>query len=336
MPDLSHDDVIGLIYDAATDPALWPAAIQAVCELLGLDSASMSIIGGPGNEMLAQASRAVGARQAESVATAMADKGTLLSRTDHETAITDLAHFGGGPVAADLDAVRSIARHLGRAVRIGRQFERTNTAIATFRAAIDAIPYGAVLVDHALRIVHANGTAGRMLVSGDAIRQVGAHLHLADDAASARLMTLVATMGSRTRRGRQAIGIPLRRDGLPDLAIRIVPLPHRGERARGALVAVAAIFVPDTAAPRRSPSDLAGPIYGFTPAEARIFALAANGLSNREMAAQLGIATSTIRTHLLRVFAKTGCHRRAEVTRLARDLGVLASPEDDPTSNRSL
>lgn len=54
----------------------------------------------------------------------------------------------------------------------------------------------------------------------------------------------------------------------------------------------------------------------LTPTERRVAELVADGKSNREVAAALGIGPKTVETHLGRVFRKLGIRSRAELTSL--------------------
>ena len=56
--------------------------------------------------------------------------------------------------------------------------------------------------------------------------------------------------------------------------------------------------------------------------ETRLFELVADGKSPAGIAAELGIAPSTVKTHMLHVFAKTGVNRQADLVRLAASLTV--------------
>jgi DNA-binding CsgD family transcriptional regulator len=64
--------------------------------------------------------------------------------------------------------------------------------------------------------------------------------------------------------------------------------------------------------------------YGVTPTEATIARLISRGTGVKAAARVLGIAPSTARTHLHRVFEKTGTSRQAELTNLVNSLASLS------------
>ncbi len=58
---------------------------------------------------------------------------------------------------------------------------------------------------------------------------------------------------------------------------------------------------------------------GLTLREAEILAMIARGMTNPAIAAELYISTQTIKTHINRIFAKTGSANRTDAIRYARD-----------------
>ncbi|MEV5687018.1 response regulator transcription factor [Streptomyces sp. NPDC052164] len=64
---------------------------------------------------------------------------------------------------------------------------------------------------------------------------------------------------------------------------------------------------------------------GLTPREAEVLVLAAEGLSNPEIARSLHISKATVKTHINNLFAKTGVRDRAQAVRYAYVRG-LARP----------
>jgi DNA-binding NarL/FixJ family response regulator len=67
------------------------------------------------------------------------------------------------------------------------------------------------------------------------------------------------------------------------------------------------------------------PPDGLTAREAEVLTLLAAGLSNTEIAQRLYLSHATVKTHINRIFAKTGARDRAQAVRYAYQHG-LASP----------
>jgi DNA-binding NarL/FixJ family response regulator len=61
---------------------------------------------------------------------------------------------------------------------------------------------------------------------------------------------------------------------------------------------------------------------GLTSREGDVLALIAQGLSNSEIAAALFLSANTVKTHINRVFAKTGSKTRAQAVRYAHEHGL--------------
>ncbi|MEI9905950.1 MAG: helix-turn-helix transcriptional regulator [Asticcacaulis sp.] len=65
-------------------------------------------------------------------------------------------------------------------------------------------------------------------------------------------------------------------------------------------------------------------MYDLTSAEARVFELVYKGLTRAEIAAALRIAASTVKTHMLHLFEKTGSRRQADIIRLGARFSLPA------------
>jgi DNA-binding NarL/FixJ family response regulator len=70
---------------------------------------------------------------------------------------------------------------------------------------------------------------------------------------------------------------------------------------------------------------------GLTSREGDVLVLIAQGLSNSEIASALFLSANTVKTHVNRVFAKTGSKTRAQAIRYAYDHGLAGS---DPRPGR--
>ena len=80
------------------------------------------------------------------------------------------------------------------------------------------------------------------------------------------------------------------------------------------------------AAPPPAPAAPAGPAgelpAGLTPREAEILTMIARGMTNAEITQTLVLSNHTIKTHINRIFAKTGSANRTEASRFARAHGL--------------
>jgi DNA-binding NarL/FixJ family response regulator len=85
--------------------------------------------------------------------------------------------------------------------------------------------------------------------------------------------------------------------------------------ARAALLAAAASR-PETPPAQKLPDKLPD---GLTLREAEILSMIARGMTNPDIAAELYISTQTIKSHVNRIFAKTGSASRIDAIRYARD-----------------
>jgi len=63
----------------------------------------------------------------------------------------------------------------------------------------------------------------------------------------------------------------------------------------------------------------------LTPAEIVVLLLIADGQSDVDTATMLCVAPSTIHTHCLHLFGKTGCHSRVQLTRYAVAHGYVST-----------
>jgi DNA-binding NarL/FixJ family response regulator len=70
--------------------------------------------------------------------------------------------------------------------------------------------------------------------------------------------------------------------------------------------------------------------HPFTPREYEVLCLAADGLTNKEIAYRLGLSNRTIQFHMKSIFVKTGAQSRTEAVALALRSGWLGGKADAP------
>ena len=88
-------------------------------------------------------------------------------------------------------------------------------------------------------------------------------------------------------------------------------------------LATAAEYVLMLTAPSLPPAQASPGAVKLSPRERELVTLVAQGRTDAQIAAQLYISVRTVHTHLDRIRDKTGCRRRADLTRLALQAGLV-------------
>ena len=103
------------------------------------------------------------------------------------------------------------------------------------------------------------------------------------------------------------------------------PEQARAAEQRGAAMSLAtaaeyALLLTEDPGPRQAPAAALGDLSAR---ERELVTLVAQGATDAKIAAQLYISVRTVRSHLDRIRDKTGCRRRADLTRLALAAGLI-------------
>ncbi len=222
---------------------------------------------------------------------------TMADRYDAAIA-TVLKHVRGSVMRASLISGK-IAEAEQRTVMQSALLERANCA--------------AVVVDRHLRLHDANQSAVDRFAEGDAIRSVAGFLSIADRNTHARLRQAASMLLSGAPEAKSRLHF----SAAGNLwSVTLARLPAVGSIAalnttpKLALIlferAMAFNFV-DANLPRLAETFL------LSPAESRLCGHLVRGLTLADCAVQLGISVETARSHLKRVFEKTGARRQAEL-----------------------
>ena len=219
---------------------------------------------------------------------------------------------------ATRDRMRLIVPHLRRAVQISILVDHGKAEAALFGDTLDGIAAGLFLVDANGRILHANASGHALLARGVVLRAYGGKLVSNDASAEQELYRVLdAVGGEQVVTGADTVAVPLTARHGEHYVAHVLPLTS-GERRRAGTTyaAVAAVFVQKAPLDTPSPHEVIGKHYKLTPMELRVlFAIVQVG-GVPEAAEALGIAASTVRTHLRRLFAKTGTERQADLVKL--------------------
>jgi DNA-binding CsgD family transcriptional regulator len=212
--------------------------------------------------------------------------------------------------------VALIAPHLRRAVLVRRTIDRKADEAAAFVGILDGLSAGLFLVDADGRIVHANAAGRGILAADDFLRAIGGRLTARDAKVDRSLQGIFADRTDLAIGG-NSVALPLRaQDGERHVA-RILPI-GTGARSRVGVpsTVIAAVLVCKATLEIPSSPEVIQRAYHLTPTELRVLLAIVNVGGIPQVATALGVADSTIKTHVGRLFAKTGAVRQADLVKL--------------------
>jgi DNA-binding CsgD family transcriptional regulator/PAS domain-containing protein len=214
--------------------------------------------------------------------------------------------------------MRLIAPHIRRAVLIGKMFEFKAAEVATFVDTFDGLAAGMFLVDATGRLIHANAAGHALLGTSDILSSVGGRLVASDAHIDRALRDVFAAAGQGDAAlGTKGIAVPLiGKDGERYIA-HALPLTSGARRSAGIVnTAAVALFVRKATLAVSSAPQAIGSAFKLTPTELRVLLAIVEVGGIPEVAAAFGIADTTVRTHVSRLFEKTGTSRQADLVKL--------------------
>jgi DNA-binding CsgD family transcriptional regulator len=231
--------------------------------------------------------------------------------------------------AKELALTRELVPHLQRAMAIHRRFARLEARAEGAEALLDRLDIGAVLVGEDLRIALANRAAEALLNRADGLLvragALRAHDRRDDARLQAALRAALATAAGRRPDGGGRVAVA-RPSGKRPLSLLVSPL-FPGDVAAASRLAEAepqvAVRVSDPDAGQERAAARAAEAHELTAGEASLLdAFLSEGTLPRA-AERLRITHETARSHLKRIFAKTGARSQAELVRIVLPAGLV-------------
>lgn len=206
--------------------------------------------------------------------------------------------------------------HVRRAALICELMDLKQVESNMLAAALDGLSAATFLVTASGLVVHANESGLAMVDDGRVLRIDRGRLAIPDSAAGLE-EAIALTAGGDSRLGARGVGVPIGTlDGAPYIA-HVLPLNSGARaRARARYAASAAVFVHRGALPELTAPDLLVKLYGLTKCEVRVLIAIAQLGGVAATASAIGVGEATVRTHLHRIFEKTGARNQAGLVRL--------------------
>jgi DNA-binding CsgD family transcriptional regulator/PAS domain-containing protein len=208
--------------------------------------------------------------------------------------------------------------HVRRALLIGKTINLKQAEAVRFADILDGLSAGMILVDANGRIAHANAAGNAILDAADFLRTCCGRLVARDAPINAALHEILAAADAGDAvLGIKGIALPLTAHDGERYVAHVLPLTS-GARRRAGLAhnAAVALFVRKVALAASPPPEVIGEMYKLTPTELRVLLAIVDIGGVPEVAAALGVAVTTVKTHLSRLFAKTGVARQADLVKL--------------------
>lgn len=220
----------------------------------------------------------------------------------------------------DVQLFRLLSPHVCRALAISDALDIRALRSEMLEKTLDGLSAGVFLAARDGHVVYMNAAGERQVRASHSIRLIHNRLSAVDPAARA---ALAKSMDAATRAddasswSEHSVAIPDVGGGGGGYVATLLPI-EGGERS-GVLAPFAAsvaVFVQDPIQVPLMPGEAFARLHGLTGGELRVLLALSQGLGGMESAEMLGISEPTVRTHLQRIYSKTGTTRQSDLLSL--------------------
>ena len=229
-----------------------------------------------------------------------------------------------GDAEGMIDRIAVLRRELGPSSRLGKELAHLADDLTDFaqmfdavKAANDCINIGVVILSRNLDVVGTNRYMDDILDDDDGLVIRSGRLQALHPSKSKQLQEMIQAQiepANPVRLNGTDVLAVTRPSGRRSYLLQSVPLDVAVSDEQDAPGVI--VFVADPEQHHELNVSGLVSLFGLTMAEARLGALMATGMRIDDASANVGIAPSTGRTHLKRIFSKTNTQRQAEVTHL--------------------
>ena len=358
---MNQDDLLGIIeniYEAVADTSRWPGVLQTIADAFGAQDASLSAASPVAVPWLVAPRTDPSFLQSYGqhyhplnlfwdrmtrvpVGTAVTDQMVLRQETLRASQFYNewsrpqnyLSVMGATLLVEDqwrfefvvpgknafgpeqIKLYDALAPHLKRAVQLTHRLQSAELDRAYSHGALDSVDRGMLIVDSRARVLFVNQAARKSFNAG--LKLLDGVLCGARPSETATLH--LAIVDPFSHGGRNEISISRGADRAP-LSLTVIPLRHHIEWiARHEQASIVFVSDPEEVVCQRH--QVLQKQFGLTRAEAALVEEMLKGGDVPEVAARIGIAPATARTHLHRIFRKTGTTRQSELVHLALSPG---------------
>jgi DNA-binding CsgD family transcriptional regulator/PAS domain-containing protein len=231
---------------------------------------------------------------------------------------TVMRHKHQGVVDEEMrNRLRLLAPHIRRSILIGRLIDLRKSEVTSWTDALNTLSVGIFLLDGSGRIVHANSAGHLLLEESEVVRASNDRLVTCrPEMRSVLEELLAASREGDTALGTKGIAVSLMAANEDRYIAHLLPLTSRARGEVGKIhTAIATVFIKKAEFNVLSSPAVIANHYKLTPTELRVL-LAVVQVEGKAAAEKLGIAETTLKTHVIRLFTKMGVKRRADLVKL--------------------
>ena len=215
-----------------------------------------------------------------------------------------------------LERFRLLTPHICKSVAISDAFRLERVRAGTFETMINNLPTGVVLLEPNGRVDYMNPAAEAMIAASPLLGYEGGMLRPAGTPARNQwrdALRLVTEKGTDEPTSAEIVAIS--DDSQAGFLATMLPMARSSQRElMHSSKAAVAVFLRDPVKRPVFAVEAFAEFYKLSPAEARVAAALSQGGGLRDVCDVLGIAYTTAKTHLQRIFEKTGASRQSELT----------------------
>lgn len=216
--------------------------------------------------------------------------------------------------------MKELLPHVAQALHIHHRLAGLSARLSATAEVLDHLPTAMFFVDADVRVVLMNRAAEQLIAASDGLRFADGELRASSPAATRRLRTAVSDASALTAHEslREGSYVSLPRQAGRPLQVRVAPVASGRASSRFIVpeVAVACLFVVDPDAEMSALRvEAFQHLFPLTPAEARVAAKLADGLTPQEVARALGLTLNTVRWYVKQISAKVGVSTQAQLVR---------------------
>jgi len=232
----------------------------------------------------------------------------------------------------ETEVMRLLLPHLQRSVAISRVLEIRRIETDAIRLVLNSLSVPVFVVGSGFQLRFANDAGEALAVQKKIVSIQGGCARFDNAQAQRRLASLMQSFTQvPANRSEEPFGTAFRDHEHKPWVVHLLPLSSRvaGNIRSGDDQMFALLLSGPSPADSAASLEALALLYDLTVAETRVFRLLCAGVPSGRIAEELSAAPSTIKTHTLRIYEKTGLHRQSDLVALAGSLAPVRPVGDE-------